>query len=166
MKMLSAATVAALMMAGAASAQAPAAAPPAPAVPEALALEAAQTAISTCTANGYKVGVTVMDSAMGVRLVLGMDGVRQMGIDSSGKKAFTALSLTAPTAKIEAQAKTDAALQAKIAADPRLFPHAGAVLIMMGGKTVGAIGVGGAPGGEKDEVCALAGVAKIADRLK
>jgi uncharacterized protein GlcG (DUF336 family) len=30
---------------------------------------------------------------------------------------------------------------------------------------VGALGVGGAPGGDKDEVCAQAGVAKIADRL-
>jgi len=30
---------------------------------------------------------------------------------------------------------------------------------------VGALGVGGAPGGDKDEVCARAGVAKVADRL-
>jgi uncharacterized protein GlcG (DUF336 family) len=27
------------------------------------------------------------------------------------------------------------------------------------------LGVGGAPGGDKDEACAQAGVAKIADRL-
>jgi len=31
---------------------------------------------------------------------------------------------------------------------------------------VGAIGVGGAPGGDKDEVCAVAGIDKIKDRLK
>ena len=30
---------------------------------------------------------------------------------------------------------------------------------------VGALGVGGAPGGDKDEVCAQVGVAKVADRL-
>lgn len=30
---------------------------------------------------------------------------------------------------------------------------------------VAAIGVGGAPGGEKDEACAAAGLAKIKDRL-
>lgn len=30
---------------------------------------------------------------------------------------------------------------------------------------IAALGVGGAPGGDKDEVCARAGVAKVADRL-
>jgi hypothetical protein len=30
---------------------------------------------------------------------------------------------------------------------------------------VAALGVGGAPGGDKDEVCARAGVAKVSDRL-
>jgi hypothetical protein len=30
---------------------------------------------------------------------------------------------------------------------------------------VGALGVGGAPGEDKDEVCAQAGVAKVADKL-
>ncbi|HZV20667.1 MAG TPA: heme-binding protein, partial [Hyphomicrobiales bacterium] len=28
------------------------------------------------------------------------------------------------------------------------------------------VGVSGAPGGEKDEVCAMAGIAKVADALK
>ena len=30
---------------------------------------------------------------------------------------------------------------------------------------VAALGVGGAPGGDKDEVCARAGVARVADRI-
>ena len=42
----------------------------------------------------------------------------------------------------------------------------GVCLIKSGDDVVGAIGVGGAPGGDKDEVCAQAAVAKIADRLK
>jgi uncharacterized protein GlcG (DUF336 family) len=33
-------------------------------------------------------------------------------------------------------------------------------------ETVGAIAVSGAPGGDKDEACAQAGIAKISDRLK
>ncbi len=165
MKTALAATLAApLLAATVASAQTPPP-PPAPAVPEALALEAAQTALSACTGNGYKVGATVVDSAGGARLMIGVDGVRQMGLDSSVKKAFTAVTLRSPTAKVEADAKTDAALQAKIAADPRLFARAGGLPIMSKGQLVGAIGVGGAPGGEKDEACAAAGLAKIKDRL-
>ena len=43
---------------------------------------------------------------------------------------------------------------------------AGGVPVKMGGELVAAISVSGAPGGDKDEVCANAGIAKIADRLK
>ena len=35
-----------------------------------------------------------------------------------------------------------------------------------GNEVIGAVGVSGAPGGEKDEVCANAGIAKVADALK
>jgi uncharacterized protein GlcG (DUF336 family) len=31
---------------------------------------------------------------------------------------------------------------------------------------IGGVGVSGAPGGEKDEACANAGIAKVADALK
>ncbi len=169
MKMLSVAALGALVFASAASAQPPAGAPrppPPPAVPAMLALEAAETALTTCTGNGYNVGAAVVDSSGATRLLIGVDAARQGALDSSIKKAFTAVTLASPTAAIEASAKTDPAVQAKIAADPRLFARAGGVPIMMGGKIVGAIGVGGAPGGEKDEVCAMAGIAKIKDRLK
>jgi uncharacterized protein GlcG (DUF336 family) len=42
----------------------------------------------------------------------------------------------------------------------------GGVPIKAGTEVIGAIGVSGAPGGEKDEACADAGIAKIADLLK
>jgi uncharacterized protein GlcG (DUF336 family) len=45
------------------------------------------------------------------------------------------------------------------------FPRAGGLPILSKGVVVGAIGVGGAPGGDKDEACASAGLAKIKDRL-
>jgi len=41
----------------------------------------------------------------------------------------------------------------------------GAVAFKAKGEIVAAIGVGGSPGGEKDEACAAAGLAKIKDRL-
>ena len=41
----------------------------------------------------------------------------------------------------------------------------GAVALKSKDTIVGPLGVGGAPGGDKDEVCVQAGVAKIADRL-
>jgi len=48
---------------------------------------------------------------------------------------------------------------------PNVSPIPGAVAIKARGVHIGALGVSGAPGGEKDEACARAGIAKIADRL-
>jgi len=42
----------------------------------------------------------------------------------------------------------------------------GALPIKVGDDVLGAVGVSGAPGGEKDEVCAKAGIDKVADQLK
>jgi uncharacterized protein GlcG (DUF336 family) len=40
------------------------------------------------------------------------------------------------------------------------------VPIKVGEDTIGGIAAAGAPGGDKDEACAVAGVTKISDRLK
>jgi uncharacterized protein GlcG (DUF336 family) len=42
----------------------------------------------------------------------------------------------------------------------------GALPIKVGEDTIGAIGVSGAPGGDKDEACAKAGIEKVANELK
>ena len=42
----------------------------------------------------------------------------------------------------------------------------GALPIKVGDDVIGAIGVSGAPGGDKDEVCAKAAIDKVADQLK
>ncbi len=42
----------------------------------------------------------------------------------------------------------------------------GALPIMIGEETIGAVGVSGAPGGDKDEVCAQAGIDKVKDQLR
>jgi uncharacterized protein GlcG (DUF336 family) len=152
---------------------APAAAPGAPPrVPAArgpemaLALELAQTAVSTCTTNGYKVAASVLDSAGLMKAFLAVDGASKGAVESSTKKAITALALKAATSEVMEKMKTDTALAAKINADTTLFVRAGGLPIMVGGDTIGAVGVGGAPGGEKDEACAKAGLDKIKASLK
>ena len=49
---------------------------------------------------------------------------------------------------------------------PNVTYAVGGVTIMAGGVAIGAIGVSGAPGGEFDEECARAALAKIRDRMK
>ena len=131
-----------------------------------LAIEAAQTAIATCTANGYKVGASVVDSAGVLKVLLAADGAAKMGVETSTRKAVTANTFKTASSDIQNRVTTDTALAAKINADPTLFARAGAVPLMVGNDFIGAIGVGGAPGGDKDEMCAVAGRDKIKDRLK
>lgn len=49
---------------------------------------------------------------------------------------------------------------------PNITYATGGVTIMAGGTAIGAIGVSGAPGGQFDEECARAALAKIRDRMK
>jgi uncharacterized protein GlcG (DUF336 family) len=140
--------------------------PPAKGPTMALSLEAAQTAIATCTANGFTVAVSLVDSAGVLKALVAADGASKGAVESSTKKAVTANALKMPSSEVQEKIKTDQALAAKVSADTNLFARAGALPLMAGTEQIGAIGVGGAPGGDKDEACAKAGLDKIKDRLK
>jgi uncharacterized protein GlcG (DUF336 family) len=48
-----------------------------------------------------------------------------------------------------------------------VIPLGGGVPIKVGEDTIGAVGLSGAPGGQdKEEACAKAGIAKVADQLR
>lgn len=132
----------------------------------ALALEAAQVAIETCTAKEQKIGVSVVDSAGVLKALLATDGASPRGVQSSTNKAKTALEFKAPTSQLAEQIKYDKDLADKIAANPNWNARAGGVLLKVNDEVIGAIGVGGARGSEKDEECALAGIQKVQTRLK
>jgi uncharacterized protein GlcG (DUF336 family) len=131
----------------------------------ALALEAAQTAIATCKNNGYTVSVVVVDSSGAVRVALASDGANPRAIDFVTRKVNTVIKYGVASADIQEKVKTDTALAAEVTADLKLVARAGAMPIKSKGEIIGAIGVGGAPGGDKDDVCSLAGIDKIKDRL-
>jgi uncharacterized protein GlcG (DUF336 family) len=142
-------------------------APPPARGPElALALEAATTAIKTCTEKSQKIGVAVLDSAGVVKVLLGSDGASARGVSSGNAKALTALQFKTASGILQEQVKTDKELAEKIAADSKLNARAGAVLIKVGDEIIGAIGVGGARGSNVDEECAVAGLQVVQSRLK
>ena len=131
-----------------------------------LSLEAAQTALQACTAIQQKVAVTVLDSAGVVKVLLASDGASARGVLSSSSKAQTALTFRTATSALTESVKSDQQLAEKIAANSSFNIRAGGVLLIVNGEVVGAIGVGGARGSEKDEACALAGIAQIQSRLQ
>jgi uncharacterized protein GlcG (DUF336 family) len=140
-------------------------APPARGIPLELALEAAKLAVDTCKSQDQKVGVSVLDSSGEVRLVLAADGAAYRGVSNSALKAKAALAFEIPSGQVADRAKTDAAIASRLAANPTWLARAGAVPVSVGGTLIGAIGVGGARGSEKDEACAIAGLEKIRSRL-
>ena len=146
--------------------------PPARGPEIALALEAAQAALSACAANSVKAVASVVDSAGVLRLLLAADGASNNSIEISGKKAFTANALKAATSEIAERMEKDPAFKAKIEADKTLWPRPGGLPLMAANDVIGAIGVSGAsglngvPGGVRDEACAKAGLEKIKARLR
>jgi uncharacterized protein GlcG (DUF336 family) len=130
-----------------------------------LALEAAKVAVETCRGLDQKVGVSVIDSSGALKVLLATDGAAARGVQNSTYKAQTALTFNAPTSQLAEQIKTDKALADRFAANPNYLNRAGGIPIKVGNEVIGAIGVGGARGSEKDEACALAGLEKVQSRL-
>jgi len=134
-----------------------------------LAVEAAEEAIRVCEGNGYRVTATVVDMSGTPKVVLrGNHSTIHTG-ESSFRKAFTVVTL-GPMFHFETSAaffemtKTNP-YAPQLATIHNVMALPGAVAFMVQGEMVAALGVGGAPGGDKDEVCAQAGVAKVKSRL-
>jgi uncharacterized protein GlcG (DUF336 family) len=130
-----------------------------------LAVEAAQAAIATCKAQGYNVTVTIADRTGMPKLVLVGDGAGALTRETTRRKAYTAAQLRVTTGDFEKRVSAAGAFNPAVF-DPQFTTAQGGVPIKVGDDTIGAIAVGGAPAGEKDEGCANAGLAKISDRLK
>ena len=124
----------------------------------------ATTAIATCKANGYKVSSTVVGRAGEVILQLRGDGTGPHTMENSFRKAYTARTFRVPSGEIVERLKQNP--QLGLIHLTNVIAAQGALPITVGGDVIGAIGVSGAPGGDKDEVCAKAGIDKVADQLK
>jgi uncharacterized protein GlcG (DUF336 family) len=134
---------------------------------KALSVEAAlivsQGALDKCRGDGYRVSLTVLDSSGLVKVQVRGDGTGPHTLEHSRRKAYTALTFkrtSGETAKAWASAASPTpVIEGTVAAQ-------GGVPIKIADQVIGAIGVSGAPGGEKDEACAVAGINRIADLLK
>ena len=133
----------------------------------ALSMEAANAAIAACAKLNYKVGVTVTDENGFVRVSLAPDGAAHFVASSSRRKAILSAEEKASGAELEARAKTDQAFAAHVKADHDLLARTGSLLIKVGDRIVGVIGVEGDPYDlNKDVACAQAGIDRIRARLK
>lgn len=129
-----------------------------------LATEIAQQAVQACAASGYNVTVTVVDRSGVARAMLRADNAGLHTVDASQRKAYTALSTKTPTGTLATNLQKNPAAAQMMAIDGFLV-LGGGVPIKAGNDVIGAVGVGGAPGGHLDEACALQGIATVQAKL-
>ena len=130
-------------------------------LPTTLAVDAAQAAITACKAQGYSVTVTVADRAGTPIVVLVGEGARYLTREVTRRRAYTAAAMEKcrPASSRSGSRRRPASIpQCSIRSSSA---GKAACRSMSATIPVGAIAAAGAPGGDKDEACALAGLAKI-----
>lgn len=134
-------------------------------IPMNIALELAQGAVQACAKDHYNVAAAVVDREGIVRALLRADNAGVHTPDAARRKAYTAVSARTPTSTMAKNIQNNPAA-AQLAAINDFLILGGGVPVKVGNEVIGAIGVGGAPGGQFDEACALAAIKQIEGTLK
>jgi len=130
-----------------------------------LANQIAAASVAACTAKGYAVTATVVDRAGSIRAVQRADNAGPHTLGASLQKAYTSASARNNTsAMMETAQKNPGA--ANLVHIPGFLLLGGGVPVKAGNDVIGAVGIGGAPGGHLDEQCAVAALDQVKDLLK
>ncbi len=128
-----------------------------------LARDIASETISACRAEGYNVSAVVVDRHAIVRAALRDDLAARFTLEIAERKA-----------NMTVMAWMDSGEFRKLRGDIRpdlnqidgIIVMEGGVKIVAGGYNIGAVGVSGAPGGDKDAACARKALEKLAERIE
>ena len=129
-----------------------------------MAMTMAETAITTCKAQGYNVSANVVGRNGEVLVAMRGDNTGPHTLENSMKKAYTARTFARPSGDFADAIKNNPTAGALFLSN--IVPARGALPIKVGNDVIGSVGVSGAPGGDKDEACAKAGIEKVAEQLK
>ena len=136
-----------------------------------LANELVGESVAICAQKGYAVTAVVVDLEGVRQALLRGNGAPIHTLDNAFYKAYSSASLT--LARKEDSTKAVADRMAKNPPStvpttplPNVTYAVGGVTIMVEGKAIGGLGISGAPGGQFDEECARAAIAKIQPRMK
>jgi uncharacterized protein GlcG (DUF336 family) len=130
----------------------------------AMATEIAQTTIATCKQQGYNVSVHVLGREGQTIVAVRNPDAGLATFENSMKKAYTARTFARSSGEFATGVKGNPNAGALFLTN--ITPAQGALPIKVGNDTIGSVGVSGAPGGDKDEACAKAGIDKVSAELK
>jgi uncharacterized protein GlcG (DUF336 family) len=130
------------------------------------AVQLSQSVIDIAQKQGYKVSVTVIDSQGGVLATIRADGAFGHTPKTSYKKANTALIAKETTLSLvnrftsNGSADMTKFIVANLNGSDNIVILGGGLPLYENGELIGAIGIGGAPGGHLDEAIALEAMKK------
>jgi uncharacterized protein GlcG (DUF336 family) len=125
-----------------------------------MALMIIEGTLEQCARDGYRVSVVVVAKAGNVAASLRGDGTNPHTME------FGVYGPHAQPNIARIQNLTDKPENAYLRQIPTVVAVGGGVPIKVGNEVLGGVGVPGAPGSDKDEVCANAGIAKGAGSLE
>jgi uncharacterized protein GlcG (DUF336 family) len=128
-----------------------------------LARDLASEAIAACREQGYQVSAVVVDRQGLLRAALRDDLASQYTLQIAQEKA-NAVVLSGISSGTFRENRGD--IRPELNHIDGIIMMQGGLPIDAGGSRIGAIGVSGAPGGDKDEVCASAALKQLFERLE
>ncbi len=133
-----------------------------------LAMTIAQAALDSCSKQGFHNSLHVVDRSGQVILAMRGDDSNPHTYENSFRKAYTAKTLQIESSEFVKRLAdpATAAGAAQQATLPNMIGLAGGVPIKAGNIVIGAVALSGSPTAVKDEDCARAGIAAVADQLK
>ncbi len=127
-----------------------------------LARDIANRTLEACRKQGYQVAVVVVDRAAVPQVVLRDVYVARFATEIAERKANAVILSGVSSGDFR---KNRADIHAELNEIPGVLLLQGGLPIRAAGSLIGAVGVSGAPGGEKDEACAAAALKAVQERL-
>lgn len=123
----------------------------------------AMMSIDACRKDGFNVSVVVVDKHGNLRSVMRDDLAAKYTIEIAQRKANMVIMSGIASGSFK-EARAD--IQQELNHIEGLIVMQGGLPIRAGGVLIGAVGVSGAPGGDKDEACAAVAIKNITERLE
>jgi uncharacterized protein GlcG (DUF336 family) len=127
-----------------------------------LAVDIARAAVDACAKSGYQVSAVVVDRSGAPQVVMRDVFASRFTTDIAERKANAVILSGVSSSEFRSNRADIVAEMNEVAG---VLVMAGAVPVRAAGSLLGAVGVSGAPGGDKDEACARAGVERVQERL-
>ncbi len=128
-----------------------------------LARDIAMASIEACRQDGYNVAAVVLVRAGNLQVALRDSLAARHTLEIAERKAGMAIMSGSDSGEFRA-ARAD--IRPELNHINGLIVMDGALPIRAAGSLIGAVGVSGAPGGDKDRACAAAALQKVEERLE